>query len=455
MYENLFNSDYLCINDNDSSLSVIIGWYPINPVIQKLSDLGLLGNCATIGNLFNPLVGVDLLIRNLLHNNQISTLILVKATHQDHQVDSVGSLQQALSNYDHFQRVCVSQPELTFEDYAQVSCIRVFTCDSISNLVNVLKTISPIPSTRTRVTKPKIIPLKKTNYPGRHNSQYVEDTSIESAHINASNRVLINGLISQGKKSILELLNLNICVTNAPDNINQLMSICTDDEILYIDNFIHPIKESINYNYGHRLRYNSEIDLVAEAIKKLTKRPDSLAVYLPIFQDADLIEGNSPCMVSIWLRVIAERLELFATFRSNDIWKAWKYNAYGLRGLQIYIANHIKVMPGKLHTNSFSAHIYVEDIAQVPLFKNPRPTYLSAVGNFYIELVQDRITIKHTDNNGDDIKTYIGYNPLFLVRDICFDNPSIEPEHIGYLGVELQKAKNCLTTLQPYVQDLT
>jgi thymidylate synthase len=40
-----------------------------------------------------------------------------------------------------------------------------------------------------------------------------------------------------------------------------------------------------------------------------------------------------------------------------------------------------------------------------------------------------------------------------LVREICTASPAIHPEHIGYLGIELQKAYQCLKTGKNYLQD--
>ncbi|MEG5048927.1 DUF4346 domain-containing protein [Microcoleus sp. B4-C1] len=40
------------------------------------------------------------------------------------------------------------------------------------------------------------------------------------------------------------------------------------------------------------------------------------------------------------------------------------------------------------------------------------------------------------------------------LREISAASPAIQTEHIGYLGVELQKAAQCLKTHTTYTQDL-
>ncbi|ODV36840.1 Thymidylate synthase [Microcystis aeruginosa NIES-98] len=40
-----------------------------------------------------------------------------------------------------------------------------------------------------------------------------------------------------------------------------------------------------------------------------------------------------------------------------------------------------------------------------------------------------------------------------MIRDICAASLAIIPEHIGYLGIELQKARECLKSDRVYIQD--
>ena len=454
MYENLTKSDYLVINNNQSQVALVIGWYPLNTMITRLKKDGLLDKVEVIGNLFNPITGVELLVRNLLHNPQITTVVLFKGTHQDNEINSVDSFNQAITDYEHFCRVCISRPLLSFDDFSELAKINYHTCNTFEALKSVLVSIKPSAIKRKKVTKPKALPVVKNNYPGRLISQYVQDISIPRAHIQACHRVTSNGRMLAGKKNLLELLNLNICVTDAPRILGELLSICSPSECDYINGFIHPVRESINYNYGHRLRFYDG-DLVMTAIDKLKRKPESLAVLLPIFHNADLTNGNSPCLITIWLRVHNNTLDMFATFRSNDIWKAWKYNALGLRGLQIHIANESGFMVGLLHTNSLSAHVYIEDLDQIPPHQQLKTDYTSAVGNFHITVNGNRIVVNQYDNAGNEIKVYSQHNPRNLLRDIANINPTIEPDHIGYLGIELQKAKHCMDNQLSYRQDFT
>ena len=58
-----------------------------------------------------------------------------------------------------------------------------------------------------------------------------------------------------------------------------------------------------------------------------------------------------------------------------------------------------------------------------------------------------------TTGSGEIVGKYLGKDPLTLVREICADTPAIKPDHCAYLGIELQKASECLKTGKPYIQD--
>lgn len=178
-------------------------------------------------------------------------------------------------------------------------------------------------------------------------------------------------------------------------------------------------------------------------------------------------KGGSPCLNHIWLRVVDNELSLTATLRSNDMFAAWAANAMGLRALQQHIRDKIAkfsqydLKMGPLITISQSAHIYDDTwdnadrlIAnQYAAICNQR-NYYDPAGNFLIEVDSKEIIVSQTTpGSGEVIKYYRGKNPLNLLREICATSPAIHPEHTGYLGIELQKACNCIINGTQYVQD--
>ncbi|MEG4907006.1 hypothetical protein QUA85_11305 [Microcoleus sp. F8-C4] len=123
---------------------------------------------------------------------------------------------------------------------------------------------------------------------------------------------------------------------------------------------------------------------------------------------------------------------------------------------------------GSLVTLSQSAHLYDDTFetadrvigAHYDRICNARD-FFDPAGNFIIELVTDKddehgekILVTQIPGSGKTVSYYSGGNALKLVREISAASPAIKTEHIGYLGVELQKAAHCLKIPTLYTQDL-
>jgi thymidylate synthase len=150
------------------------------------------------------------------------------------------------------------------------------------------------------------------------------------------------------------------------------------------------------------------------------------------------------------------------------MFSAWPANAFGLRALQSHIRDQIqqrspyRLTLGPLITISQSAHIYDDCWENAEkLITNQYDNllkhrdYSDPVGNFLVEIGEGQVlrVSRTTPGSGEVIQEYQDKNPLRLIRQICQDVPAIQPDHIGYLGIELQKAKAALVDGQPYSQD--
>lgn len=81
--------------------------------------------------------------------------------------------------------------------------------------------------------------------------------------------------------------------------------------------------------------------------------------------------------------------------------------------------------------------------------------YRDPIGNFLIEVAGDKIIVvcKTTPGSGEVVAKYSGKTPLLLLREICSASPAIDPNHAGYLGLELQKAFDSIKAGKTYIQD--
>jgi thymidylate synthase len=138
----------------------------------------------------------------------------------------------------------------------------------------------------------------------------------------------------------------------------------------------------------------------------------------------------------------------------------------GLRALQLHIRDEIAgrtqsacyarsqydLTMGPLITISQSAHIYDDTWENVDkLIANQYERIINArdfhdpSGNFLIKVQYRQIIVQQTTpGSGEIVACYSGKIPLKLIREICAASPAIIPEHIGYLGIELQKARECI-----------
>jgi len=114
-----------------------------------------------------------------------------------------------------------------------------------------------------------------------------------------------------------------------------------------------------------------------------------------------------------------------------------------------------------LITISQSAHIYDDTFENVDMLIQQQyakiakvQNFSDPVGNFLIEIEGDRIQISRTTpGSGEVIGCYSDKHALGLIRQICADVPAIDPEHIGYLVIELEKARRAIESNSIYIQD--
>jgi len=336
---------------------------------------------------------------------------------------------------------------------------------------------------------PQEFPLQETTptvLPGQRYGHRIEGKTIAETWVKIIHRIKTTGTIRptgyDGQWQ--ELIDLVAVVTDEPENFYFPEPNYLPIDRQAIEQYLPQIledatyQEGIKYTYGQRMRSWFGRDQIEEAIQKLIKEIDAASAVINLWDSggnihrradgsSDHAHGGSPCLNHIWLRVVDGELSLTATLRSNDMFAAWVSNAMGLRALQVYIRNQIeqrstyRLALAPLITISQSAHIYDDTwenadrlIANQYLKIIQKQDYGDPVGNFIIEVQEGLIKIlQATPGNGEVVAHYEGENPLVLIREICASCPSIQPAHIGYLGMELQKAKGCLEQSKEYTQD--
>lgn len=471
--------------------AVITGWTVRKTVAKYLTP----EEFAVVGQLYSPTRGINLLIRNLLINPHVRFLVILNATREDKNSGS----QRCLADFFQYgfdegrsdtNRPCwvVRSNVKGFVDIEVSARALESLRDSIewqeAKTVKEAVNITKFYANRLALEPwgaPQEFPLETTEpniLPGELYGHRIEGKTIADTWVKIIHRVKTTGAIRPTgyDGQLQELIDLMAIVTDEPENfyipspnylpcdrvfINEYLSQILEDS---------PTVEGVKYTYGQRLRSWFGEDQIEQVIQKLIGEIDAASAVMSLWDVRDHTMGGSPCLNHIWVRAIEDKLTLTALFRSNDMFSAWPANAFGLRALQMYIRDSVaqrsdyNLKLGPLITISQSAHIYDDcwenadqlinnqysDIAKARSYDDP-------VGNFIIEAVtneQKLRVLRTTAGSGEVVKTYISKDPLVLVREICKDSPAIQPDHIGYLGMELQKAKSSLLSNREYVQDV-
>ena len=233
------------------------------------------------------------------------------------------------------------------------------------------------------------------------------------------------------------------------------------------------VKEGVAYTYGSRLRAWADesgmqpIDQIADCIiGNLKRSPDSrrgvgITFVPPIDTFATV---DTPCLVSVQALQSEGKVNLFATFRSHDIFKAAIPNAFGLLALHQQIADETGFERGALCIQSVSAHIYEGDfdhakklidcaVIERPPAKVWDASMADPRGAFLIRIADGNIVAEHQGPNGSILGEYTGTSARELslkIGQLCLVS---QVGHALDLGHELQKAEHALTLGLPYTQD--
>lgn len=470
---------------------VVTGWTVKESVAKHLDA----SEYAGIGACYSSTRGLSPLIRNLLANPQVRYLVILNATREDR---NAGACECLLDFWRHGFREgvtdtgretwVINSPVTGYLD-KEISqsaltslreSIQSFEVDSIQEAIKLVRELSLKPLSLPW-GQPMIFPVVEvspTVLPGPVYGHRVEGKTIAETWVKILHTIKTTGKIRPTgyDGSWQELIDLTAIVTEEPDDFYfpepNFLPIDRDFIKQYIPQILDdaPSQPGVKYTYGTRLRSWFGVDQIEQVVHKLTQEIDAASAVMSLWDVKDHDKGGSPCLNHIWLRVLDSELSITAIFRSNDMFAAWPANAMGLRALQQHICEQIqqrsphKLRLGPLITISQSAHIYEDTWENVDLLiKKQYQKYIDkrdfydSIGNFVIEIEDGKIVVKQTTpGSGTVVKTYSGTNPLQLLREITSNSPAINPEHAGYLGIELQKAAFSLKELdydRKYRQD--
>lgn len=468
--------------------AVITGWTVKETLRKHLKD----NEYAVIGQLYSPTRGINLLIRNLLLNPHVRYLVILNATKEDKNAGACQCLgdffrygvEASISDTGRKSWVILSLIPGYIDIDIDINALeKLRRSVEIQDAISISDAVEKIQYYGNKeIVAPWGTPLQfamnivESNvFPGTRYGHRIEGKTIAETWVKIIHRIKTTGTIRptgyDGKWQ--ELIDLMAVVTEEPDDFYFPEPNYLPIDRSFLEEYISQIlddainQEGVKYTYGQRLRSWFGRDQIEQVIEKLIGEIDAASAVMTLWDVKDHEKGGSPCLNHIWLRVVDNELSLTAVLRSNDMFAAWPANAMGLRALQKHIRNEIcqrsqyDLKLGPLITLSQSAHIYDDTWSNAEqLIKEQysaickKLDYYDPAGNFLIEIADDKIVVTHTTpGSGEIVGCYSGKNPLKMIKEICAALPAIRPDHAGYLGMELQKAANCLKIDKSYIQD--
>ncbi|MDR2421860.1 MAG: DUF4346 domain-containing protein [Deltaproteobacteria bacterium] len=229
--------------------------------------------------------------------------------------------------------------------------------------------------------------------------------------------------------------------------------------------------EKSSYTYGHRLGAYFGRNLLAQISQDLAQSLDSRHAYATLWDNLKDPEGSdSPCLVSVFFRKIQNLVHLTATFRSHNGARAWPINCFGLYGLMAHVCQKANespnrtepndLVPGQLTVVSQSISLAPSELTEVIglLDEYPkRPYKMKKDPNGYFKLAIDpenkEIVVWQHDHDDEMIAEYRGRTPAELIQALTGHLAVSDLGHAFYLGGQLERAWHCLVKGLDYQQD--
>lgn len=441
-----------------ATVAVTTGWTKKDDVWNKLSEESK-AKILSVGQLYSK-EGINFIIRNLFLNPEVNFLVITGR-------DLSGSLKEfrGFLNGEKKEFIHEEIPEeriKEFIDYFSKNHLFVDVSE-VDNALSKLE-VSKLPKrwTEKPIEFDDHMATEATTFPSEKVGFRIEGGKVADVWLKVLDRILKFGYVkmSQYGEKQRELVDLITVINNEnPDepHLPSYLYFTKEDLINYFPQLMTDnVFEGVEYTYGSRLRNHdgiNQIEAIVNELKSENYSRRAVAVTWNVRKDCK--NEKSPCLDLVQALVEDNVLYLTAYFRSNDMYRAWPQNAYGLLKMQKEVAEALGLIIGKLVIVSCSAHIYERDFleAQRMIEKN-KPKLeceMDPRGNFVIEIKDEEIVVKHVDTEGMFLQEFRGKTASELRNQIS--KFVSDATHGIYLGSELYRAELALKNKTDFIQD--
>ena len=454
-----YYANQLIVNKNPNSrVALTTGWTKREDIWAKLSDKSK-EKVLIAGQLYTK-EGINFIIRNSFLNPDIGFLIVCGKDLSGSLKEFKGFLSGEKKDFIHEE---IPEDKVNeFREYFSKYSLFVETSEVDSALQNLDLQTLPLKWTKEPIEFPSHSGKEVNTFPSEKVGIRIEGRKVADVWLKVLDRIIKFGYekMSSYDEKQRELVDLVTIINDEnPDKpyIPFFMGFNDKDLIKYYPQLMTKgVFEGVEYTYGSRLRNHGGINQVAEMIEELRKGFYSRrAIAFTWNVQKDCGNLKAPCLNMVQALIEDDILYLTAYFRSNDMFKAWPQNAFGLLKIQKEIAVELNLRIGKMVIISCSAHIYERDLADAQkVIEKNKPKLECEIdprGNFVIEVSNGEIVVKHVNSEGLFLQEFRGKSASEL-RDKISRFVS-DTTHAIYLGSELYRAEQALKNKTEFIQD--
>jgi len=390
-----FLTNQLELGNPNANVAIVCGWTRRALVREKLEiqDHTIMERVAAIGQMYTAERGVDMLVRNLLANPRINTLIFMGRDVSGASMEAInffvrrekyGLEEGSTSSGSKFffthaapkARIWANVNPLTVENLRRnLAVIRPASYDP----ANIVELIDACHGKGAPTGSPEVVPPPLTEadtMPAPDSAHTIRVKTVADGWLELLHYILTFGkrVPTHYDQDTLEVMDLVMVITEQDPHeikksVPEFMPFMQDHVNDYIDGLMSPDKkDDLTYTYGNLMRAHFGTDQLLNTAKKMAKDHGTRSAVVSLWDAANPMKG-SPCLNHLWFRIIEGRLFMTATIRSNDMFQGWPENAYGLRHLHEWMRNMVLKMGGEHQDDeglglgdlviiSQSAHIY-------------------------------------------------------------------------------------------------
>ena len=359
----------LILGNPDSNVAICTLWTPRQKVAAMLDP----SRYAVIGNLYSR-DGLNYLVENLLANPRISFLVVTGVSQSDMAASNVpsDSRNALLALFSRDMNIPALDSRFDQADLARLfASLKLLTVPlaslHYSALLSVSQVITHGPGRGEPVYYPPREVLVADVLPSEGMGYTVHRETISEAWLSLLDLIMRYGRVtgtSFGSRQ-RELLALTTVIDRP--NVEEAFPAWSPADRDSIDAYLKAFWRrdevpGVTYQYGHRLLSKFGEDQVALMVSKLGHSHASRSAYCSLWEPvADSHNEDPPCLTSLHGLIRDGKLHLFATIRSNDMYRAWPFNAVSMASVQSSTASSLRCDVGQLGILSTSAHIYEEN----------------------------------------------------------------------------------------------